>query len=115
MNTNNESMQMPLNPVVLEQQLSEMRLSIAKIADAMTKMAVLEERHQTTREKVEKVEERLLVSEGKIASIETKQVTHFAKLDGVAATMRVMWTVIGATLAAGFALVKVALPLLMAH
>lgn len=92
-----EGYEMP-NSHVLEQQLAEMRISISKMADALTKLAILEERHQVTQARVEKLEDRLVEVSKQASAVEINQIKHFATIDGILRVLKIQWLVLGTTL-----------------
>ncbi|MDY7537627.1 hypothetical protein QN372_00545 [Undibacterium sp. RTI2.1] len=89
--------EMPPNSTALEQQMAEVRISVGKMADALTKLAILEERHQATIARVAKMEDRIIDVAKKSNDMELAQVRHFATLDGITSTIRVLWVVVGTT------------------
>ena len=133
MDSHNKEPIMP-NPAALEQQMAEVRedvreirASMSKIADAITRLAVLEEKHQSINSacermatKIEKIEERqrdaehhneaivLLLKhkdevEKKIADLEIEQVRIVSTAEGVSKTVKTVWALIGAGVVYGLA------------
>lgn len=101
METNIESLEMPPNSSTnIEREITDMRHSIEKMADALIKLALLEERHQVTQSRVEKVEDKLAEYQRKLNEVEIAQITHMAKLKGMTSTLRILWVVVGGVVAA---------------
>lgn len=99
--------------------MGEMRLGLQQIAVAITRLAVVEERNKNLEaamirivDQADKLDDRLrnaeitrdvvLTMSTRIIAIETKSennrldiATHKAKIDGVAGTMKYVWTVLG--------------------
>ncbi|PLC44585.1 hypothetical protein C0Q88_07855 [Ralstonia pickettii] len=91
------------NRAALEQQMDEvrsdvreMRASMAKIAEAITRLAVLEERHLSTAARLDKIESRQRDSESKVSELDKTQIKYIATLDGITKTVRILWVVGGA-------------------
>lgn len=94
------------DPSTFERQLNEMRedvrevrTGIGKIADAITKLAVLEERHQMTNLRVDSIDKRLTSVESKASETEKAHLKLLHTMGGIGSTMRVMWMVSGAVIA----------------
>lgn len=101
----------------LEQQLNEtredvreVRTGIGRIADAVTKLAILEERHQMTNIRVDNLDKRVTGVEVKASEIEKAHLKLLHTLGGVGSSLRVIWLVSGAAATALF--IKVILPAL---
>lgn len=107
------------NRAALEQQMDEvrsdvreMRSSMAKIAEAITRLAVLEERHLSTAARLDKIEGRLRDGETKASELDKTQIKYIATLDGITKTVRILWLVGGAgALAVTASLIKQAFPI----
>lgn len=101
MDTTEQGYEMP-NQAVLEQQmdsvqreLQEVRNAMTKMAEAITKLSVLEERNLAANAAIEKLIERQDRLESKIGSIELEQVKFESTVKGVTGTMKWMWGAFG--------------------
>lgn len=74
----------------------EIRSSTTRIADALVRLAVIEERHMATQQRVVTLEDRLADATTRITELEKTNIKHVAKFDGVMWTMRIFWTLVGA-------------------
>lgn len=93
---------MPPNQTVFEKQMEElradmrgMRATMGQIAQALTKLSILEERNLSMNQSVEKLDTRQEKIEAKMALIELEQVRANATVDGATKTVKVMWAVVG--------------------
>lgn len=75
--------------------MREMRTAIVKMAEAMSKLAVLEERNLAQNHTIEKLTERVEKNEDKLVHVEMEQVKFQATVDGVGKTMKLMWGAFG--------------------
>lgn len=75
--------------------MREMRTAIVKMADAMSKLAVLEERNLAQTTTIEKLTERVGKNEDKLVHVEIDQIKFQATVDGVSKTMKMMWGAFG--------------------
>lgn len=91
----------------------EVRTGIGKIAEAITKLAVLEERHQMTIGKVDALDKRVTSVESKTSELEKAHLKLLHTLGGVGSSLRVVWLVSGAVIT-GLVL-KVIIPMLGGH
>lgn len=76
--------------------MRDMRASMSTIAQAMTKLAVMEEKNQAQAHALEKLQLKIERLEAKTVQIELEQVKFQATADGIAKTIRVNWVVFGA-------------------
>lgn len=98
---------MPVDLGALEQQVNdvqrdvgEIKGALSQIAAAITKLAVLEERHQATQTRVEKLEDRLVEAVKKVSELEITNIKHVSMFEGISRTVRVGWIVLGSGAAA---------------
>jgi hypothetical protein len=76
-----------------------MRASMQQIAEAVTQLAVLEEKHNSTATKCEKLEGKIEMLEKIVRDGELERAKFAAKVDGVSSTIRVMWVAFGSGVA----------------
>ena len=91
----------------------EVRTGIGKITEAITKLAVLEERHTMTIGKVEALDKRVTIVESKSSELEKAHLKLLHTLGGVGWSLRIIWVMSGAVVG-GLAL-KYLTPLVGAH
>jgi septation ring formation regulator EzrA len=74
-------------------ELREMRSAVSKVAEALTKLSVLEERNATTNQAIEKIAQRQDKAEEKVASLELGQVKFESNAKGMATAVlgRLRW------------------------
>jgi len=91
---------MPTN--VFEQQMEELKIdmremrgAITKMAEALTKLSVLEERNLAANVAIEKIAERLDKTDEKVNRVELEQVKFEATVGGISKTMKAMWAAFG--------------------
>lgn len=87
----------------VREDIREVRSAMGKIADAITRMAILEERHRGTDDRVAKAEERLRDVEKKSSENEKSYLKLIATINGITSTSRVLWLV-GGTVIGGLAI-----------
>jgi predicted nuclease with TOPRIM domain len=80
----------------VQEDVREIRTSMTKVADALVKLAVIEERHLTTQRRVDRLELQLDDAVKKTAELEKSNIKHEAMAEGVRRTVKVIWTLIGA-------------------
>jgi hypothetical protein len=80
----------------VQEDVREIRTSMTKVADALVKLAVIEERHLTTQRRVDRLEVQLDETTKKTAELEKSNIKHEAMAEGVKRTVKVVWTLIGA-------------------
>lgn len=76
--------------------MKEMRASMSRIADAMTALAVLEEKNHTTALAVEKIAQKVDRLDERQLDLEKEQVKFMATTDGITKAVKVMWAAFGA-------------------
>lgn len=79
----------------LQNELTDIRISMKQIADAMTRLAVLEERHSVVAQLASKVDSKANEQEKEISSLKTEIAVFKAKADTVGQSVRVVWAVFG--------------------
>lgn len=80
-------------------ELREMRSAVAKVAEALTKLSILEERNAITNQAIEKIAHRQDKVEEKVATIELEQVKFESNAKGMATAMKFMWGAFGGGIA----------------
>jgi hypothetical protein len=97
----NEGFEMP-SQTVFEQQMEELRTdmremrgAVTKMAEALTKLSVLEERNLAANVAIEKIATRVEKVEEKVNGVELEQVKFESTVEGVTKTMRFMWGAFG--------------------
>lgn len=75
--------------------LREMRISVNQIADAMTRLAILEERYQSTTVRTDRLEERLAIAEQKTNEVREAHIILTANIDGMSKAFKFLWAVLG--------------------
>lgn len=85
-----------------EQQMNEMRVdmremrgAIVRMAEAMTKLSVLEERNSIISAAHHKLAEKVEANEEKISEITLGQAKFESKVSGIAGTVKIMWAALG--------------------
>jgi hypothetical protein len=85
-----------------EQQMNEMRVdmremrgAIVKMAEAMTKLSVLEERNSIIAIAHDKLAEKVEQGENKLSAVVLEQAKFESKVGGITSTMKMMWAVFG--------------------
>lgn len=79
----------------LRSDLREVKDSMKQIAEAMTRLAVLEERHQTIMARMNRIEDRQQNSEKKVSEVREAHISLMSTIDGIVKSAKVMWLVIG--------------------
>lgn len=80
----------------VQDDVREIRTSMTKVADALVKLAVIEERHFTTQRRVDRLEVQLDETTKKTAELEKSNIKHEAMAEGVSRTVKVIWALLGA-------------------
>jgi hypothetical protein len=80
----------------VQDDVREIRTSMTKVADALVKLAVIEERHLTTQRRVDRLEIQLDDAVKKTAELEKANIKHEAMAEGVKRTVKVIWGLVGA-------------------
>jgi uncharacterized coiled-coil protein SlyX len=106
MTTGND--EMPVDLGALEQQVNdvqrdvgEIKGALSQIAAAITKLAILEERHQATQVRVEKLEDRLIETNKAVTKLNETNIEHVATVKGMASTLKVVYTILAGILGSG--------------
>lgn len=81
----------------VKEDMREIRASMSKIAEAVTRLAVLESENKASNKRMENLEERQKAVQQESAETRLLHIRLTAQLDGVAMTLKVLWMVIGAT------------------
>lgn len=76
----------------MKSDMREVRTTMQKIADALSRLAVLEERHQNFATTIDR---RLGAVEQKASNTELEQVKFVANVEGISKTMKFMWAAFG--------------------
>lgn len=99
---------MPVDLGVLEQQVNDVQRDVvdikgalSQIAAAITKLAILEERHQVTQMRVEKLEDRLTETNTKVTALNETNIEHVAMVKGMSGTLKVVYTILGGLVGSG--------------
>jgi hypothetical protein len=99
---------MPVDLEVLELQVNtvqhdvgEMKGALTQIASALTKLAILEERHQATQVRVEKVEDRLVETNKAVTKLNETNIEHVAMVKGMSSTLKVVYTLLAGLVGSG--------------
>jgi uncharacterized coiled-coil protein SlyX len=99
---------MPVDLGALEQQVNdvqrdvgEIKGALSQIATAITKLAILEERHQATQMRVEKLEDRLVETNKAVTKLNETNIEHVATVKGMAGTLKVVYTILGGLIGSG--------------
>ena len=85
----------------VKEDMREMRASMKVIADAVTRLAVLESQNKSQGEKMEVFETRVREVEKQCAEVRLDQIKITSELAGSAKTIKVLWTLFGAAILAG--------------
>ncbi|MFT4064260.1 hypothetical protein [Paraburkholderia sp.] len=80
----------------VQEDVREIRTSMKTVADALVKLAVIEERHLTTQRRVDRLEINLEETVKKTAELEKSNIKHEAMAEGIKRTVKVVWGLIGA-------------------
>lgn len=94
----------------VREDVREIRAGMAQVAEAITRLAVLEDRNVASMQRIASLEERQRDVEKKNAETNLAMVKLLAQMDGASRTIKVMWAVVGAAAAGVFT--KAILPLL---
>jgi uncharacterized protein involved in exopolysaccharide biosynthesis len=99
---------MPVDLGVLEQQVNDVQRDVAdikgalsQIATAITKLAILEERHQATQLRVEKLEDRLVETSERVTKLNETNIEHVAMVKGMSGTLKVVYTLLAGLVGSG--------------
>lgn len=84
-----------LEPEMVAHELREIKESVAKIADAMVQLAVLNERQTHTADRLNRLEAAHDETVRQVSVTREDQLKLLATIDGVSKTMRVFWAVVG--------------------
>lgn len=84
----------------VKEDMREMRASMKVIAEAVTRLAVLESQNKTQAEKMELFEQRVREVERQSAEVRLEQIKMTSELAGSAKTIKILWTVFGAAILA---------------
>jgi hypothetical protein len=84
----------------MHEDMQGMRNSITQIAEAITRLAVLEEKQQTNTAMVTRLSEALEKTQTKLQTLELTQAVRDAQLQGAAWVGRALWAVAGGAVAA---------------
>ena len=76
-------------------ELREVRGAVTKMADALTKLSLLEERNMVVAQAIEKLAERLDKTDDKLNAVALELVKFEAKAEGMAKAMKFMWVAFG--------------------
>lgn len=79
----------------MKEDMREIRGSMSKIADAVTRLAVLESENKASNRRMENMEERQSAIEKESAETRLLHIRLTSQLDGVAWTLKILWVVIG--------------------
>jgi predicted nucleic acid-binding Zn-ribbon protein len=94
---------------VIQGDLEDMKASMSKMADALSKIAVLEERHQTMSATMLRVMEKLEKIAERQSSLELEHVKQATTVKVTVKAIQVVWGVIGAGVLYGaWQLIKIA-------
>lgn len=80
----------------MKEDMREIRSSMSKIADAVTRLAVLESKNEANARRMESLEERVTSSEKELAAMRLKLTEAAGQVNGAVTTLRVLWVVVGA-------------------
>ena len=81
----------------VKEDMREIRASMSKIADAVTRLAVLESQNKTNGQRMENLEARQTSVEKESAETRLSLIKATAQLSGAMTTIKVLWAVIGST------------------
>lgn len=93
----------------VREDVREIRAGMAQVAEAITRLAVLEDRNVAATQRIAALEERQREVEKKNAETNLAHVKLLAQMEGASRTIKVMWMVVGAAAAA--ALTKAFMPM----
>lgn len=79
----------------IQSDIQDMKSSMAKIADALTKIAVLEERHQVMQAAMNRIVEKLDAIDQRQATLEIEHVKQQTTLKVSLRSLQVAWAVLG--------------------
>lgn len=82
----------------MQEHMKEMRTSMTLIAEAITRLAVLEERHTNTSTALTKLNDKVEALEGRERTTELEQAKEVAKVKATHSTLKIVWTVVGGAL-----------------
>lgn len=85
----------------IQADITDMKSSMSKIAEALTKIAVLEEKHQTISTTMIKILDRIEIMDRRQTALELAQATQKARQDTAVKSIQVAWTVLGSGLIYG--------------
>ena len=81
----------------VKEDMREIRASLSKIADAMTRLAVMESQNKNVSDRIDLVETQVKAAEKEGAEIRLQLIRATSQLTGAVTTIKVLWTVIGAS------------------
>ncbi len=81
----------------VKEDMREIRASMSKIADAVTRLAVLESQNTANAQRMENLETRQAAVEKESAETRLSLIRTTAQLSGAMTTIKVLWGVIGST------------------
>jgi predicted nucleic acid-binding Zn-ribbon protein len=81
---------------ILQGDISDIKSSMGKIADAVTRLAVLEEKHQTTVLAMERIMTRIERDENRIGELEKAHIRQETAFEAYARAVKMAWAVLGA-------------------
>lgn len=81
----------------VKEDVREIRASLSKIADAMTRLAVMESQNKNVSDRIDLVEAQVKAAEKEVAEIRLQLIRATSQLTGAVTTIKVLWTVIGAS------------------
>lgn len=84
-----------LEPEMVAQELREIKESVAKIAEAMVQLAVLNERQTHTADRLNRLEAAHDTTSKHVSEAREDHVKLLATIDGVSKTVRLFWMVFG--------------------
>ena len=80
----------------VKEDMREIRTSMKQIADAVTRLAVLEQQNKSTDQRMEQIETRQMAVERESAETRLSMIKLTAQISGATTTIRVLWIVLGA-------------------
>jgi len=90
------------NPAIFEQQMEdvraemrEMRGVMGQMANALTKLSVLEERNLVASEAIKQLGVRQDRTENEVSDLKMEQVKFQGTVSGISSTMKLLWAVFG--------------------
>jgi septal ring factor EnvC (AmiA/AmiB activator) len=81
----------------VKEDMREIRASMSKIADAVTRLAVLESQNKANGQRMENLEARQTTVEKESAETRLSLIRATAQLSGAMTTIKILWAVIGST------------------